>query len=42
MINYTPEEIAEMEKAGIIFFPNQIESDIIYVDKDGNEIDAPE
>ena len=42
MIKYTPEEIAEMEAAGIVFFPNQLESDIIYVDKDGNEIEPPE
>ena len=37
-----PLTIEEMEKAGILFFPNEIESDIIYVDKDGNEIEAPD
>jgi|GEM_PF-1586440 len=34
-IKWTPEEIKEMEAAGIVFQPTELESDIIYVEEDG-------
>lgn len=33
-IKWTAEEIKEMEAAGVIFQPTELESDIVYVDKD--------
>lgn len=40
-IKWTKKDIEEMEAAGIVFHPTELDSDIIYVDKDGNEIEPP-